>query len=103
MTTPRAIFITHRAKPGRRDDVHGVWKEHLEPAIRENRDHLAYHYNFDATDADVIRVFQLYTSSDAAAAFLTTAAYASYLESVDPLLSGPPDVVIADHVWTKGD
>jgi quinol monooxygenase YgiN len=103
MSTPRAIFVTHRARPWRRDEVHAVWEAHLQPAIRANPDHLAYHYSFDAIDPDVIRVFQLYTSSDAAAAFLTTTAYTSYLAAVDPLLAGPPEVVVADHVWVKGD
>lgn len=97
----RAIFLTHRTLPGRRDDVHAVWDAHLRPAIESNADHLAYWYCFDPDDADVIRVFQLYTDADAAAAFLQTDTYRRYLDEVEPLLDGPPTVHAADSRWAK--
>ena len=99
--TGRAVFITHRTKPGLRDEVQLVWQRHLQPAIQANPGHVDYHYCFDATDPDLIRVFRLYADAGAAAAFLTTAAYAAYLSDVEPLLLGPPEVAIAGQVWTK--
>ncbi len=100
--TQRAIFIVHRTQPGVRDRVQAVWQRHMQPAIAANPHHLAYHYGFDAVDPDVIRVFQLYSDPDAAAAFLRSAAYAAYLAEVEPLLMGPPEVAAADEVWAKG-
>ena len=99
--TSRAVFITHRCHPGRRDDVYAVWERHLEPAITANPDHLGYHYTFDPSDSDVIRVFQLYRNDLSAAAFLTTPEYAAYLAEVEPLLLGPPEVNIGDQIWAK--
>ena len=97
-----AVFITHRAAPGRRDEVHAVWQRHMEPAIDANPDHVAYVYSFADDDPDVIRAFQLYTSAEAAAAFLRSAAYAAYVEDVTPLLAGPPEVHTGTPMWTNG-
>lgn len=97
-----AVFIEHRVRPGRRDDVRAVWERWLRPAIAENDAHEAYAYTFDADDADVIRAFQQYRDSASAAAFLQTPAYLSYVAEVEPLLLGPPNVTRADVVWTKG-
>lgn len=102
MMIKRAVFIVHRTKPGRREQVLAVWQKHLQPSITDNIDHLAYHYGFDPADKDVIRVFQLYASANAAAAFLKCQAYAEYLNDVEPLLLGAPDVTVADQVWAKG-
>ncbi len=97
----RAIFLIHRTLPGRRDDVQAEWDRHLRPAVEANPDHLAYWYCFDPVDVDVIRVFQLYTNAEAAAAFLATDAYDDYLAAVEPLLDGPPEVHPADARWAK--
>jgi quinol monooxygenase YgiN len=96
-----AVFIIHRALPGRRDDVHRVWERHLQPAIAANPAHEAYFYCYDVADPDVIRVFQQYRDQDEAQAFLATSAYAAYVAAVEPLLCGPPEVLAASPVWAK--
>ncbi|HEY9556914.1 MAG TPA: antibiotic biosynthesis monooxygenase [Acidimicrobiales bacterium] len=95
------LFIVHRTQPGRRDDVRAVWNEHMAPAIDANDDHLAYIYSFDQADEDVIRVFQLYASAEAAAAFLETESYERYLAAVEGLLSGPPELYAVTPEWSK--
>lgn len=100
--TPIALIIKHRTLPGRRYDVHKVWLEHTAPAIAANPGHAAYFYLLDETDPDVICAFQLYAGSGASQDFLKTAAYAGYLEEVEPLLSGPPQVTPLTLVWQKG-
>ncbi len=97
-----AVFLTHRSLPGRREEVQVVWQQHLQPAVKANPDHLGYHYCYDATDGDVIRVCQIYTNADAAAAFLRTSVYAAYVLAVEPLLAGPPDVANAREIWRQG-
>ena len=65
----------------------------MQPLIAANPGHQVYAYCFDVTDGDVIRVFQQYTDEDAARAFLERPAYREYLQAVEPLLTGDPEVV----------
>ena len=97
-----ALFIRHAALPGKRDEVRSVWERHMAPAISANPGHTVYVYCFDDSDPDAICAFQQYESAEAARAFLKTDSYAAYLEEVEPLLSGPPQVTPLTPVWTKG-
>ena len=99
--TAHALFITHRTAPGQRDAVRAVWEKYMAPAVAGNADHLAYYYCFDNKDADVLRVFQLYRSEAAAAAFLNHPNYVAYLAEVEGLLAGPPEVHGAEPKWQK--
>jgi quinol monooxygenase YgiN len=95
------LFITHRAKRGQRDAVREVWERHMRPAIAENPGHVDYFYGYAADDPDVIRVFQRYVDRDAAEAFLDLVAYRAYLDEVEGLLDGPPEVVEVTVMWSK--
>ena len=97
-----ALIIKHRTIPGKRDAVRAAWEKHMAPAISDNPGHSVYFYCFDNADPDVICAFQHYESVEASQAFLKTASYAAYLEAVEPLLSGPPEVTSLTPVWVKG-
>lgn len=99
--TGHALFITHRTQPEKRDAVRLVWEKHMAPAVAGNDDHLAYYYCFDADDADILRVFQLYRNEAAASAFLNHPNYTAYLGEVEGLLVGPPEVHAAQPQWQK--
>jgi len=96
-----ALFLTHRTKPGRRDDVERVWRRHMPDAIAANDGHELYRYCFAEDSPDVIVVYQQYVDADAAAAFLETPPYLAYLREVEPLLEGPPEAVRAVVRWQK--
>ena len=96
-----ALFITHRARSGKREAVRAIWERHMRPAIASNPGHLDYFYCFAADDGDVIRVFQRYVDRDAAQAFLGHPSYRAYLAEVEGLLAGPPEVVEAEVMWSK--
>lgn len=100
--TSFALIIKHSTLPGKRDEVRRVWEKHMAPAISSNPGHTAYFYCFDNADPDSIYAFQQYESVDASQAFLKTDSYAAYLEEVEPLLSGPPQVTALTPVWSKG-
>lgn len=95
------VIIEHHVQPGSRDAVRAIWEEFLQPAIIANPGHEAYAYLYDVDDPDVIRAFQQYSSHEAAAAFLTTPAYAAYVAAVEHFLVGPPTVTRTEVVWTK--
>ena len=96
-----AIFIRHRALPGKRDEVRRVWEKHLRPNIATNRAHEAYFYCYDDGDPDMICVYQQYADRAAAQEFVKAPWYASYLEEVSPLLADEPEIHAATPVWTK--
>ena len=99
--TQLAVTIRHQTLPGRRDDVRDVWEKHMAPAISRNPGHLAYYYCLDNNDPDAIVAFQIYDSIESSQAFLLTDAYATYLQEVDPLLTGPPQLTASTPVFSK--
>jgi quinol monooxygenase YgiN len=100
--TSHALIIKHKTQPGKRDEVRGVWERHMAPAVSANPGHTAYFYCFDNADPDAIVAFQQYVSAEAAGQFLKTDSYAAYLQEVEPLLSGPPQVTTLTPMWSKG-
>ncbi len=96
-----ALIITHQTQPGKRDEVRKAWEEHLAPAISANPNHTAYFYCFNNENPDSISAFQQYASAEASQEFLMTDSYAAYLNAVEPLLLGPPQVTTLTPVWTK--
>lgn len=100
--TSLALIIKHKTQPGKRDEVRKVWEKHMAPAVSANPGHLAYFYCFDNADPDAILAFQQYVSAEAAGEFLKTDSYAAYLQEVEPLLSGPPQVTALTPMWSKG-
>ena len=96
-----AIFIKHRSLPGKRDEVRKVWERHMQPQIAQNKAHEAYFYCYDNNDPDSICVYQQYSDVESSQAFLKTSTYADYLEEVEPLLAGQPEVTAATPVWVK--
>jgi quinol monooxygenase YgiN len=100
--TSLALIIKHKTQPGKRDEVRKVWERHMAPAVSANPGHLAYFYCFDNADLDAIVAFQQYASAEAASDFLKTDSYAAYLQEVEPLLSGPPQVTALTPMWSKG-
>lgn len=100
--TSLALIIKHKTQPGKRDEVRTVWERHMAPAVSANPGHLTYFYCFDNADPDAIVAFQQYVSAEAAGEFLKTDSYAAYLQEVEPLLSGPPQVTALTPMWSKG-
>ena len=97
-----ALFVRHRARPGRREDVRRVWEKHVKPRVEANANHEAYHFCFDDEDPDVICVFQLYRDRDAMKNFLSGEWYPLYLADVSPLVLEAPQLTTATPVWAKG-
>jgi quinol monooxygenase YgiN len=96
-----AVFITHRALPGKRDEVRRVWERHLQSNIAANPAHEAYFYCYDDNDPDTICVFQQYADRTSAQDLLAASWYAAYVSEVTPLLAGQPEIRAATPVWSK--
>ena len=99
--TSTALFIIHKTKPGKREEVKSVWLKHMAPAIQDNAGHLAYFYTFDNNDPDSICAFQHYASEQAAKDFLSHPSYRAYLAESRTLLEHEPQVTSLAPQWTK--
>lgn len=96
-----ALFISHNAKPGKRDELKAAWLKHMAPAIQANPGHLAYVYCYDAKDENVVHAFQQYASESAATEFLKNSSYLAYLEESRPLLERDPEIKVLAPQWSK--
>lgn len=96
-----ALFLKHRALPGRRNDLEAVWCRHMLPAIESNPAHLAYTYSF-GNEPDVVTAFQIYRSREDAEAFVRSAEYLAYIEESRPILAQEPEVTVLKPRWSKG-
>lgn len=99
--TKTALFVRHKALPGKRDDVRRVWEKHVKPRAAANPGHEAYYFCYDDKDADVICVFQLYSDTSAMESFLAGAWYPEYLAEVGQFVAVPPEITPADLIWAK--
>lgn len=97
-----ALFIKHRALPGKRDEVRRIWEKHLKPRVAANPAHEAYFYCFDDNDPDTICVFQQYAARASSQEFLEAPWYAAYVNEVSPLLAGKAEINVVTPVWAKG-
>ncbi len=98
-----ALFIKHKAIPGKREHVRRVWEKHLRAEIADNPRHEAYFYCHDDGDPDVICVFQLYSGKEAQKQFLELPGYAAYWAEVSPLLVDDSEFRSASLQWAKTD
>ena len=99
--TKSALFIRHKALPGKRDEVRRVWERHLRPQIGENAAHEAYFYCYDDNDPDMICVFQLYRDHTGPEEFVKQPWYPAYEAEVTPLLTGESEFRSATPFWIK--
>ena len=97
-----ALFITHKALPGKRDEVKKVWEKYMQPEIANNEDHENYFYCYNDNDPDTICVYQQYSGEESSQAFLKTPNYKNYLRETEPLLAGKPEITTAIPLWIKG-
>ena len=95
------LLITHRALPGKRDEVRRARETHLAPSIQARQVHDAYFYCYDDSDPDTIRVFQRYAVGADPQAFMQGPAYDAYMAAVSPLLAHPPVIHAATVAWAK--
>lgn len=100
-TAKTALFVRHRAKSGRREEVLRIWERHVKPRAEANPDHEAYYFCFDDTDPDVVCVFQLYRNRAALDAFMAGDWYPAYLGEIAEVVAAEPEILPATLQWAK--
>lgn len=65
----KALYIRHKALPGKRDDVKRIWEKYARAYIDNAAGHVVYIYSFDDSDPDVVVAYQAHNGADAAEDF----------------------------------
>ena len=96
-----ALFVRHRANPGKRESVRIVWEKFVKPRVEANSDHLAYYFCYDENDQDAICAFQLFSNNTALDSFMKGEWYSEYFTEVGNYISEKPQIDTASPQWIK--
>ncbi|MBS3647160.1 antibiotic biosynthesis monooxygenase [Pseudaminobacter sp. 19-2017] len=99
----KALYIRHRAQPGKREEVKRIWEKYARAYIEGANGHVAYVYGFDDNDPDAIVAYQLYTDEAGTDDFVKQPWYPDYERETAALLAGPSEFRTITPQWTKGD
>lgn len=98
----KALYIRHRAQPGKREEVRRIWEKYARAHIAGNGAQIAYVYGFDDNDPDVIVAYQLYTDETGSDDFVKQPWYADYERETAALLAEPSEFRAITPQWIKG-
>lgn len=99
----KALYIKHKAQPGRRDEVKRIWEKYARAYIEAANGHIAYVYGFDDSDPDAIVAYQLYSDEAGTDDFVKQPWYPDYERETAELLAGPSEFRSVTPQWVKGD
>lgn len=97
----KALYIRHKAQPGKREEVRRVWEKYARPYIAGNGAQVAYVYGFDDNDPDVIVAYQVHDSTNGADDFARQPWYADYERETAALLAEPSEFRVITPQWIK--
>ena len=97
-----ALFIRHKAKPGKRDEVRRVWEKYARDYVAGSDGQLSYCYCYEDNDPDAIVVFQLAADQVSGQDFVKQPWFADYERETAALLAGPSEFRAATPQWVKG-
>ncbi len=97
-----ALYVRHRALPGRRDDLRLVWEKYARAYLQAADVQLAYFYCYDDNDPDVIVAFQLCTDQAGVEDFVKQPWFAAYEADTAALIAAPSEFRTVTPLWVKG-
>lgn len=97
-----AMFISSKAKPGKREEVFELYQEVLAPRALDNERQEVVVWAADQQDPDAFHLFEIYADGEALGANAQSGWFADYMAKVAPLLAGEPVVAMASPMWSKG-
>lgn len=96
-----AVFIKHKAIPGKRDEVRCIWEKYARDYVAGSKGLLAYCYSYDANDPDTILVFQLSVDQASSQEFVKQPWFADYQTETAALLAALSEFHPASPQWVK--
>ena len=96
-----ALFITVKTKPGKRDELKGLWEKHLKPRAAANDQQSRYVYAFDDRDENTIHMMEVYETRSAFNENVQAEWFSDYMQKAMPLLDGEPVMHTGTPQWVK--
>ncbi|MFC6487058.1 putative quinol monooxygenase [Nitratireductor sp. GCM10026969] len=98
----KALYIRHKAQPGKREEVKRIWEKYARAYIEDADGQIAYVYGFDDTDPDAIVAYQFYDGEAGKEDFVKQPWYPDYERETAALLAGPSEFRTITPQWIKG-
>ena len=89
-----SVFVKLTSQPGKRDEAIAALEKML-PTVKEEAGTLVYSFHRDASDENVVWVFELYTDGDALGVHAGSPAMAELIGSFGDLLGAPAEMYLA--------
>lgn len=99
----KALYIRHKAKPGKREDVKRIWETYARPYVEAADGQLVYVHGFNDQDPDVIVAYQLMADASGADEFINQPWYGDYERETAALLAGPSEFRTITPQWIKDE
>jgi quinol monooxygenase YgiN len=97
----QALYIRHKAKPGKREDVRRIWEKYARAYLEAAGRQLVYVYGFDDNDPDAIVAYQLMTDAGGADEFVQQPWYRDYDRETKALLAEQSEFRTITPQWIK--
>ncbi|WP_051777167.1 putative quinol monooxygenase [Pseudorhizobium pelagicum] len=98
----RALYVRHRALPGKRDELRQVWEKYARAYLEAADVQIAYFYCYDDNDPDTVVAFQLCTDQAGIDEFVRQGWFADYQAESAALVAAPSEFRTVIPIWTKG-
>jgi quinol monooxygenase YgiN len=96
-----ALFVKVNAQPGKRDEVKKMWEKYVKPHSETQASLEICCYCYANENPDTICLFELISDPSDSEAVMKSDWFASYQESLKPLIKGPPEIITATPIWIK--
>ena len=96
-----AIFISVRAKAGKRDQLRALWEQHLKERAAENEHQSTYIYAYDLQNENLIHITEVYETMVAFEENSNAEWFSNYMIEAASLIDGEPVFHMASPQWIK--
>ena len=100
--TRLGMIISSTARPGKRNELYDLYREHLAPRAEANENQEVVVWSEDQQNEDVFHLFELYRDAESFQANAGSEFFAAYMEKAMPLLAGEPEVRLVNPRWATG-
>lgn len=97
-----AILITGRTKPGKRDELYALYREHVVPHVAASDAIATVVWSADRDDEDTYHLFEVFSEGSDVRDLTEAEWFKTYMALAAPLAAAPPETRRLDPRWTKG-
>ncbi len=97
-----ALIVKTKTQPGKREAVRQLYEEILGPRAQANAAQELVIWCADDADSDTFYLFEVYQDRDSQQENGQAPWFFEYLQKVQPLLAGMPEVMTGTPEWAKG-